>query len=144
MSIRPVSSMCSRVELVLFSGLLLCLAGCGGVEPKEGLVRAYGTVTMDGEPLVDVQVNFDHASHPETFGRTDSGGYYDMYYTSSQRGAFSGENVVSFSTADPDRGIKETLPKPFVQRYSQMKIEVTEDGSPYDFHLKSDGTTGSE
>lgn len=118
-------------------GALLFLAGCGGVEPKDGLVRAYGYVTLDGEPLSGAQVTFDHPNEAETFGRTDPSGYYDVWFTRSQRGAFAGPNVVWFTTRDPDLGTEEVVPKQYRAGQSDLSVDVTEDGSPYNFDLVS-------
>jgi len=115
------------------------LTGCSGGEKKEGLVEACGTVTLDGEPLVDAQVTFDHPLHPETFGRTDSNGYYEMSYTATQEGAFAGENVVSFMTADGEAKPEERVPRQYLYGKSELRVNVTEEGGPYDFELKSTG-----
>lgn len=122
---------------------LLAVSGCGGVEPKDGLVRAYGYVTLDGEPLSDAQVTFDHPNEAETFGRTDSSGYYDVWFTRSQRGAFAGPNAVWFTTRDPDLGTEEVVPKQYRSGQSALSVDVTEDGSPYNFDLVSADTAGT-
>ena len=130
----------SRAEIALMAIVALLLAGCGGGEKKEGLVEAHGTVLLDGQPLVGAQVTFDHPLHPETFGRTDSRGYYEMSYTATQEGAFVGENIVSFTTADAEMGEPELIPKSYRFGKSKLTINVTEEGGPYDFDLKSDET----
>lgn len=119
--------------------IIVCpvLSGCGGVEPKDGLVEAYGYVTLDGEPLAKALVTFDHPSEAGTYGRTDSSGYFEMKFTMSQEGAFQGENEVSFSTADPEMGIEEIVPNQFLPGKSDLKAEVTDGGSPYNFDLQS-------
>ena len=131
------------VRILTLCGLVLLWAGCSGSQGKEGLVEAYGTVTLDGEPLVNAQVTFDHPNYPETFGRTDAQGYYEMSYTSTQPGAFVGENVVSFTTADGEveRGrprSEERVPRRYLFGRSTLKVDVTEGGAPYDFALTTD------
>jgi hypothetical protein len=123
-------------------GIAGLFCGCGGTNGKEGLVRAQGTVAqgtvlLDGQPLVDAQVSFDHPNYPETFGRTDENGWYEMAYTASQKGAFAGENTISFTTADPEQGKPERVPRTYLFGRSPLKVEVTEGGGPYDFHLSS-------
>ena len=131
----------SALAVKALVGLLLAIpaAGCGGVEMKEGLVTAYGTVTLDGEPAPNVEVRFKHPQNPETIGLTDSNGYYEMAFTFSQEGAFSGENKVSFSMGDPIPGEESTItiPKQYELGRSTLTVEIKEDGSPYDFDLVS-------
>jgi hypothetical protein len=126
-------------QVLLLSCVCAMLSGCGGPEPIEGLVPAYGTVTLDGKPLVDAQVTFDHPQHAETFGRTDSSGHYEMSYTMTQTGAFAGENAVSFTTADEEAEppVPERVPDQYLFGNSTMTVTVTEDGAPYDFTLRS-------
>ncbi|MGD9858152.1 MAG: hypothetical protein AB7U20_24680 [Planctomycetaceae bacterium] len=139
------------VQFMLPLGLFAILTGCGGTEQKDGLTEAFGTVTLDGEPLADAQVFFDHPDHPETFGRTDAEGRYEMAYTRSQEGAFIGSNVVSFETIDIDRELgrgngqpQERVPREYVPGKSKLTVEVTDGGAPYDFDLKSDGRAPSK
>jgi hypothetical protein len=135
----------SRAATAAMAVVAALLAGCGGGEKKEGLVEANGTVLLDGRPLIGAQVTFDHPMHPETFGRTDSRGYYEMSYTATQEGAFVGENVVSFTTADAELGEPELIPKTYRFGKSKLTINVTEEGGPYDFDLTSDeGDTTSD
>lgn len=129
--------------LMLLSACLL-ISGCDDRDPKEGLVPAYGTVTLDGEPLVDAQVTFNHPENVETFGRTDSNGYYEMAYTFSQKGAFAGTNAVSFTTADKEVGKEERVPSQYLEGKSVLTTEVTDGGAPYNFALTSLGSENEE
>jgi hypothetical protein len=121
--------------VALLAGVIA--VGCSGQKKMEGLVPAYGHVTLDGEPLADAQVIFDHPQHPETFGRTDSSGYYKMEYTAHQSGAFVGKNKVSFSTGDEEIGKPETIPAKYRTKKSKLTVDITDGGAPYDFDLKS-------
>ncbi len=125
---------------ILISGVII--SGCGGGAEKEGLVSAYGTVTLDGEPLPFAQIMFKHVTDGTSIGRTDGSGYFNMQYTLSQSGAFAGENVVYFSTKDmeTDDGTvqkNELVPKQYREGTSTLKVTVKEGDAPYDFELKS-------
>lgn len=129
--------------------LLLCLlvspAGCErGPQPIEGLVRVSGRVTLDRRPFAGVMVVFDHPDHASSYGRTDDQGFYEMAYTQSQDGAFSGRNRVYFATADTDRRSPERVPGDYRRQSSSLYVEVTAGGSPYNFDLVSGEDQESE
>lgn len=136
-------TVCSRMG-VLFSILTIgiLVSGCGGGPKKEGLVSAYGTVTLDGEPLPFAQIMFKHATDGTTIGSTDGSGSYEMYFTFSQSGAFAGENVVYLSTKDMELNDgtvqkKELVPEQYREGKSKLKVTVKEGGAPYNIDLTS-------
>lgn len=148
----PSRSLCF-ITSVLSIGLLFCV-GCGPKGP-DGLVPAYGTVTLDGKPLANAQIIFRHPTRGESVGRTDKNGDYKMAYTFSKEGAFVGENTVSFSTTvvfnddevsdedlvedeDGNLGNKaERIPEKYRHENSELTVEVKPRGAPYDIDLKS-------
>src|SRR5262245_31792909 len=84
-------------------GLLLplCAVSCNREKvPRLGSVT--GTVTMDGQPVANATVIFDgaNAGEPAAFGRTDSSGKYELYYSRGHKGTTIGEHVVHISTYD--------------------------------------------
>ncbi len=135
---------------VLIVGLALLLsAGCGGGSDGPGLVDVEGTVTMDGKPLANATVFFSPAGEgvggtSPSFGKTDEDGEYFLQYSISKDGAIVGKYKVSISThaeADEDDGTKaqrETVPAKYNVN-TELEVEVTKGGGPYDFSLKSDG-----
>ncbi len=68
-------------------------AGCG---PGGGLVSAGGAVTLDGEPLAGVTVEFRpvEAGGTPAFGLTDENGRYRLMRTAFEPGVAPGEYVV--------------------------------------------------
>jgi hypothetical protein len=73
--------------------VLLVSAGCG---THSGLVSASGTVTLDGQPLSGVVVEFRPSTSggPPFFGRADSSGRYRLMRTAFQSGVAPGEYSV--------------------------------------------------
>ena len=84
---------------MMLTGCLLC--GCGG--PKYYSVT--GTVTVEGEPQGNIQVNFlpDDAALPTASGITDSDGWFELYSGSNPvKGAQAGTYKVVFITLQGD------------------------------------------
>lgn len=136
-----------RVCLGIWS-LAICatLTGCGS--GNVPLIPVSGVVTLDGEPLVDAEVIFEHHAGRPSVGRTDNAGRYTLTYVGTQRGALPGEHKVRISTfLEPDsdssdpvkmEGRKETVPARYNQQ-TELSVEVgASRKEPYDFELKSD------
>ena len=152
-----VRCLCFRFATCLAIGILpLALTGCGQKKSlPEGYAEAYGTITLDGQPVKDAEVIFE-TEKGESYGRTDANGYYHMERTRSLTGAGTGPALVKISTradfgttdqselhydAESDDYVKqESIPAKYRQG---IEIEVTEDGAPYDFPLTS-GDTAEE
>jgi len=82
---------------VLLSPLLV---GCGASEgPKT--VKVSGTVTLDGKPLADADVNFVSKTHAG-YGKTDKDGKFQLV-----SGAVVGENIVYFSKIDDPKFVDD-------------------------------------
>ena len=149
---HPVPWQWTLVTLVM----TLPMLGCG--DNGLGLLPAYGTVTLDGKPLIGAQVIFESESSGPVTGRTDENGEYEMEYSDSRKGAFPGLNKVRINTGiifgdseipedilegDQDEiEAKGYLPQEKVPaRYnseSELTVNVEEGGAPYDFALTSD------
>lgn len=73
--------------------VLLVSTGCGD---GSGLVSASGMVTLDGQPLSGVVVEFrpSMSGSSSFFGRTDASGRYRMMRTAFQTGVAPGEYSV--------------------------------------------------
>lgn len=119
-----------------FFALVLC-CGCGGIQTEP----VSGVVTLDGEPLVGVQVVFHpvEGDRKNSVGTTDETGSYSLDYTRHDVGAIVGQYKVLISKRkSTDKGEIETLPKKF-NRESNLKAEVTSTGdNKFDYDLESE------
>jgi hypothetical protein len=131
--------------------LLLAAAALLGCGRADGLVEVHGTVTLDGKPLNDAIVQFMAASHEggtsrPAVGRTDSGGGYELEYSTGVTGTRPGKYKVTISTFWPSSltpeeqvipGSKERVPNVYNAK-STLTADVTEEDGEVNFELKSD------
>ena len=84
-------------------GLAMLLTGCGNVVRTDyaqlGLVQVWGTVTLDGQPLVGGIVEFVSPDQSYSIGKTDDRGRYEMMFNSEQKGVPPGPKVVRVSSS---------------------------------------------
>ena len=123
--------------LVALTGFSL---GCGGADvPELGYVS--GKVTMDGQPLQGVSVQFN----PVDGGRAGSGatneeGEYELQYTSGYEGAVVGPCKVSINTIWPEGEAPDGESDPVPPKYNH-KTELAETVEPgdnvFNFDLQS-------
>lgn len=130
----------------------LLLAGCGRQQLREGFAEAYGTVTLDEKPLPNAQVEIETPGKGTSYGRTDQNGRYVAEYSQRLKGAGKGTATIRIRTnvtfADEDTSKleydsnlgdyrkEELVPAKYNSR-SELTVEITDDGAPYDFHLTS-------
>jgi hypothetical protein len=118
----------------------LLLAGCGS---DDGLASVRGTVTLNGQPLEGVIVQFQPTAEGGTSsaGRTDAKGRYKLMYTFSKPGAMPGEHTVTIRTADayyeedcqgPE--VEERIPAKYNTR-TELKRTVNPGRNTIDFKL---------
>ena len=77
------------------------VVGCGDAPPAFKLVPVHGTVTLDGKPLADAQVQFFKqgdipVGYPGAGGKTDAQGKYEVF-TGTGKGAIPGSYKVTVS-----------------------------------------------
>lgn len=88
----------------VFGGLCLLIFGCGGgASDKPELGQVSGKVTMDGDPLPNVNVTFNAEKGQPATGKTNESGEYTLSYL-GEPGVPAGKNVVSINTPAPDGG----------------------------------------
>jgi hypothetical protein len=134
-----------------FVGALLAMSGCFGGSDTPELIDAHGTVTLDGQPLGGATVTFtpqvtgNEAARPAS-GATDDRGEFTLQYSTNETGARPGKYKVSISTYRPNGedkegnelpGASETLPAVYNSQ-TTLSAEITPDGTPLEFPLKSD------
>jgi hypothetical protein len=134
--------------------LILAVAtlGCSGKPAmREGFAEAFGTVTLDGQPLSGAHVTFENEKGT-SFAVADSAGNYVAEYSRTLKGAPVGKNRISISTKvatpgdDPstmtlnpktgDYEKAELVPAKY-RKDAPIEIDVTADGAPYNFELTS-------
>jgi hypothetical protein len=84
--------------------VLVAVLGCGKSETELAKVR--GTVTLDGQALVDAKVEFQPVTPADTsltqlspsYGKTDARGRYKLMFSQDQEGAIVGTHVVRITT----------------------------------------------
>jgi hypothetical protein len=120
---------------LIWSLLLLATAGCSGVSDQPELGRVTGTVTLDGQPLAGVIVNFQPESGRAATAETDSKGYYDLVYIYGSNGAKVGKNAVSFRWPDGSEG-KKPIPAKYAGK-SELTVEVQGGKNQLNWELES-------
>lgn len=84
------------VGCLLILGLVLCVSGCG-----NGMSSLTGKVTIDGEPVEGVFVNFDpileegNTATSPAGGNTDAEGNYTATFSSQTDGIMPGKYLVT-------------------------------------------------
>lgn len=136
----------NSIRSIMITASCFVLIGCGGTDgPKT--VDVTGTVTLDGDPLPNATLMFKPEGsdnvYSGAYGFTDEEGVYSLVTSSNTEGAPPGKYRVEISTyaqPDEDEGTAASLEKiPIVyNEESNLVVDVTADGGPYDFELKSD------
>lgn len=145
--------------------LLICflLTGCG--EDRLALAPVSGTITLNGEPLIDASVTFtpvdvEGGVAPSSFGRTDAVGHYELQVvTTDEPGALIAKHKVSVTVLDDEEVDPSTNPdggdagseageRRVPLRYNhetELEFNVTKAGSTAaDFALLSDPKSEAE
>jgi hypothetical protein len=116
------------------------LAGC-----SSDLPTVKGKVTLDGVPLPDAFVEFTPqvAGGSPSYGRTDTGGHYNLMFSLKKYGAVPGENVVRITTADVGDMGAANVPERVPDRYNrktELRVEVkANEANAFDFDLVTEG-----
>lgn len=131
--------------VVCVAWMALCCSGCkrgSGDAPELGTVS--GTVTWDGKPLANADVQFSPQTGRPSTGTTDANGKYQLLYTQDQPGAKVGKHTVRITTekyTEKENGetvvTAEILP-PKYHANSELVEEVKPGGNTIDFDLKSE------
>jgi len=141
------------------AALLVAVLGCGGPDgDAPDLVPVSGTVTLDGEPVSGVMVNF-FPEGPTTgstlcYGMTDDSGRYELQDSQGRKGTLTGKARVTCSKfvmpdGSPFTSDGEMSPEMagavevFPPRYSdetrtELEVDVPAGGDTFDFDLESE------
>lgn len=120
--------------LTVSIALLSLIGGCGrGDLPPLGDVS--GTVTLDGEPLSGVIINFKPETGRAATATTDEKGNYTLTYTYGVKGTKLGPSTVMFEWPLGESGRK--IPAKYVGLNSELKVDVGDGGNELNFDLTS-------
>ncbi len=131
-------------RLAVMLAILALLAAAGGCNSEKlpRLGRVSGVVTLDGQPVPEATVTFGGAKEgePDSIGKTDATGKYELYYSRGHKGATIGEHPVSISTYKPanddePQAKKEAIPAIYNGK-SELKQTVKRGSNKLDFQLK--------
>ena len=110
------------------------VAGCSPSD-RPPLGQVTGNVTMDGQPLAGVIVNFRPDEGRTATCESDSKGNYDLEYSYQVKGAKVGPNTVSFVWPTGVEG-KKGIPAKFSDK-SDIKFEVKSGRNKFDYDIKT-------
>ncbi|WP_254513780.1 carboxypeptidase-like regulatory domain-containing protein [Anatilimnocola floriformis] len=128
------------VRRVLGLALLLCafaVTGCG-----SGLGDVTGTVTLEGQPLPNVNVMFENTQkNTRATGTTDAAGKYRLSTNAKDDGATLGDCKIAVNQPGPADSSKGEGPRIFPVRYeradsSGFTYTVKAGKNTYDMDLK--------
>jgi hypothetical protein len=145
------------ITVILSFFLIGTISGCGSALSAKyaelKLAAVTGTVTLDGQPLADAQIQFVLADGFFSYGVTNTNGYYQMQFDSTHAGVKSGNCIVKIWTTMTGPGFNQLLPNNFkkpdkeiipIQYNHDSTLSVlveTGKSQSFDFDLKSDGQT---
>lgn len=124
-----------KKEFLMLALASLAISGCGGKENAgPSLTPATGTITLDGEPLPDAEIEFHYkGSKPEKYpgaaSRSDSRGVFQVK-SGKQLGIIPGRHKVTVTRSNSDAQPK--VP----EKYSSL------DTTDLELEVKSDVSTG--
>jgi len=134
---RPLTLLVPALTLLALAG------GCGKPAHIPDLGDVSGTVTLDGQPLVDATVNFSPAEGRPSFGKTDAAGQYSLSFVGEYTGAIVGPHTVRISTEqyiEREDGttdyVKESV-LPGYNKKSTLTANVEPGENSFDFELSS-------
>jgi hypothetical protein len=129
---------CRLLSCALIASLA---AGCGDGRKSAPV---SGKVTVNGQPLADIGVNFEPSgagAGQGSFGKTDAQGRYTLKFVDTdQTGALIGTHQVTFTdlTAVKDQGDGGALPK------QQFRFDVRQTSEARQFEVPAGGTTSAD
>ncbi|MFO1005010.1 MAG: hypothetical protein U0929_03555 [Planctomycetaceae bacterium] len=115
----------SALMLVALTGLM---SGCGGADiPELGDVR--GTVKMNGEPVVGIDVVAYPQEGRPGFGLTDENGAYKIMFKNGISGTKVGQTRIT--------PLYTSGGKPIPKEYNEMMFDIKPGENVIDFDMKS-------
>ncbi|MBA2113475.1 hypothetical protein [Bremerella alba] len=120
---------------LLSTSVLLALAATGCFSDSgQQLHTVDGTITQDGVPFVDAQLEFEpQTAGAPSYGKSDENGDFKLYYSTGKPGAAPGQHIVKVlggrkaSDAKPSEPTSIEAPAAQRKEYRGKEIVVTVD-----------------
>lgn len=120
-------------RFLLSSCVLLALSATGCFSGSgQGLHAVEGTITKDGVPFVDANLEFEpQTAGAPSYGKSDENGNFKLYYSTGKPGAAPGQHTVKVlggrkaSDAKPSEPTSKEAPTPQLKEYQGKEIVVT-------------------
>ena len=128
----------------IWAGMLGFAALTVGCAPAE-YGHVTGKVTLDGKPVEGAEIRFAPEEGRAAWDRTEADGDYELNYTPGVKGAKTGTNTVTITTATeptvsdlgrPIPGEPELFPSDYNQNATH-KVEVKPGENVFDFDVTS-------
>jgi len=118
--------------------LILPASGCNRNQEGPQLAKVTGVLTWNGQPVPQTKVLFEPVSNAgPSWGTTDGGGKFEVYYTPDRSGAAVGKHRVQFQSMNSeDSGGKEIkIPRKYTIGAVGIEVEVSEGTNEFPFDL---------
>ncbi|MDR0609377.1 MAG: carboxypeptidase-like regulatory domain-containing protein [Planctomycetaceae bacterium] len=129
-------------------------SGCGSAMNSRytelQLANVTGTITLDGQPLANAQVQFEQ-NGSFSYGVTNANGDYQMYFDTKHTGVRPGQCIVRIWTTMKGPGFdemmqentvtKETIPVRYNHESTLSAMVEPKKSQSFDFDLQSGGKT---
>lgn len=116
------------------------LSGCGGSSDQPDLGSVSGVVTLDGKPVVGVNVVFKPDIGRAAAANTDAEGKFTLQYLDGVDGCKLGPNTVSFDWP-PGATSAVGIPTKYTDS-AQFKFDIKAGSNTCDLKMESDGSEG--
>ena len=100
--IQQFSSSMANMRWWFIPIVCVILVGCGSRGDRPELGTVTGRVTLNGEPLRNVEVSFVPASGRPSYGETNDDGIYELVYIRDVKGAKVGKHKVTVHSGKVD------------------------------------------
>ncbi|MBN2293416.1 MAG: carboxypeptidase regulatory-like domain-containing protein [Pirellulales bacterium] len=121
------------LQSILLSVGVLVVCGCGSSDRPE-LGTVSGTVTLNGKPLANAEITFQHEKKRFSTGTTDADGRYELIYIRDIKGAVVGKHTVVITAKDTAR--RQLVP-PKYNHNTILTADVKPKHNTFDFELKT-------
>lgn len=121
---------CKSAQALILVVAVSLVAGCGGASTPE-LGRVTGKVTLNGAPVVGVNVMASPKEGRTAFGTVGADGMYDLMYTQGVPGTRLGPNKIS--PLWPNGGSPPIPPE-----YTNLEFDVKPGRNTFNIEMKSD------